>query len=317
MKMSWFILLLASMSLGVWGEGTRWPLHLISDGSQITVYQPQADLLKDGVLAARSGLAVTPAGQTNSVFGVMRLEARIVSDTDLKMVSLKNIHVSDVSLSDLSHEQEVQIAARLAIHAFTWNLTFSEDALYAMLELAGATQAESLEARVPHTASVSRGSQLDVVYEGQPRFEPIEQTSLQYAVNTPFQVIQDGTSYYCADRGVWYAAYHPHGPWKATERISSKIRTIPPSSPLYNTRFLYVGDQSEDEIYYGYYPGYVNGATHRSRLTGWGVNYESPDYSIQVDPRRGGITYREKSTVHPQRKTKNWGRDTTKFPEFE
>ena len=62
-----------------------------------------------------------------------------------------------------------------------------------------------MDAQVPQTAVVDRASATaSVAYDGEPKFEAIEETDLQYAINTPSAVIAAGGSYYLCDTGVWF-----------------------------------------------------------------------------------------------------------------
>ncbi len=130
---------------------------------------------------------------------------------------------------------------------------------YLLTWVAGSELAEetSLDAYVPQTAAIKRSATIEVTYDGEPKFEPIEDTSLHYAVNTESQVIQAGSEYYCAEDGIWYVADDPKGPWRAATEIPDEIYTIPPSNPNYNVTYVYVYDSTPEVVYVGYYPGYT------------------------------------------------------------
>ncbi len=85
---------------------------------------------------------------------------------------------------------------------------------YLLTWVAGSELAEetSLDSYVPQTAAIKRSATIEVTYDGEPKFEPIEETSLYYAVNTESQVIRAGSEYYCAEDGIWYVADDPNGP---------------------------------------------------------------------------------------------------------
>ena len=59
-----------------------------------------------------------------------------------------------------------------------------------------------LDAEIPQTAAIKRDeAQLEVEYDGAPKFEKISGTSVSYAVNTGGQVLKIDNRYYAA-RGV-------------------------------------------------------------------------------------------------------------------
>ena len=99
-------------------------------------------------------------------------------------------------------------------------------------------------AEIPQTAIVNKAeaetkvNQQGVHYSGPPDFKPVENTSLQYAVNTQDKVIKDGDLYYLCFQGVWFMSTTPNGPWKTADSVPGEIYTIPPSSPVYNVTYV-------------------------------------------------------------------------------
>ena len=116
----------------------------------------------------------------------------------------------------------------------------------------------AMEAQIPRKATVSRdaGSEANVVYQGDPQFEPIEGTSLERAVNTGSDVVKAGDEYYLCSNAVWYASSSANGPWTPADTIPAEIYTIPPSSPVYHTTHVKVYESSPSTVTYGYTPGY-------------------------------------------------------------
>jgi hypothetical protein len=127
--------------------------------------------------------------------------------------------------------------------------------------------------QIPQTATINRShAQLDVRYDGPPQFRPIEGTTLEYAINTDVDVIRAGGRYYACQNAVWFVADSPGGPWAVADMIPSEIYTIPPSSPLYHDRFVYVYRATPDCVYAGYTPGYLGAYVWDGTVvfgTGW------------------------------------------------
>ncbi|MEE8148423.1 MAG: hypothetical protein V3T24_12515, partial [Longimicrobiales bacterium] len=129
-----------------------------------------------------------------------------------------------------------------------------------------------LDAHVPQTAAVKRDATIEVTYDGKPKFEDVDETKLQYAVNTPDQVLKYGKKYYCAKEAVWYVADKPEGPWRVATEVPDEIQKIPASNPNYNVKYVHVYDVTPEVVYVGYYPGYVNSYVHGGVIvygTGW------------------------------------------------
>ena len=126
---------------------------------------------------------------------------------------------------------------------------------------------------IPQTAEISRkDAKLDVQYDGPPKFTPIPNTSLDYAENTPSEVIRSNGKYFAVEEGVWYVASAPGGPWSVSDTRPVGVDAIPPSSPVYNTKFVYVYSSTPAFVRVGYLPGYRWSFPYRGTIvygTGW------------------------------------------------
>ncbi|HEY6341014.1 MAG TPA: hypothetical protein VIY49_05945 [Bryobacteraceae bacterium] len=126
---------------------------------------------------------------------------------------------------------------------------------------------------VPQMAIVRRDeATLTVPYDGAPQFGPIAGRSLEYAFNTPIDVIHAEGRYYAVENGVWFVSDAPTGPWAVADKIPDVIYTIPPNSPLYRVRFVCVYRSTPDYVYFGYTPGYLGSFIENGVVvfgTGW------------------------------------------------
>jgi hypothetical protein len=130
---------------------------------------------------------------------------------------------------------------------------------------------------------------VNIEYDGQPKFETIEGTSLAYAVNSSTTVIRSGNSYLVCDNGVWFASSSPMGPWSVATTVPDEVYGIPPTSPVYNTTYVHVYEATPEYVYVGYYPGYMGCYVYGPTVvygTGW---YYPPWYGAYYYPRP--VTY--------------------------
>ncbi len=126
--------------------------------------------------------------------------------------------------------------------------------------IAGTDEAREavMDAQIPQTAAVKRGTvDIQVVYDGKPDFQTIDGTNLQFAVNCSETVLQADNQFYLMKDAVWYIASSATGPWDVSDHAPPGIGKIPPSSPVYNTKYVYVYDSTPEVVYVGYTPGYV------------------------------------------------------------
>lgn len=121
-----------------------------------------------------------------------------------------------------------------------------------------AARMAALDAQIPEKTQVPRDLSMPeaVTYVGEPLFEPIPGTNLKRATNTAYSVIQAGADYYLCYSGMWYAAPSPQGPWRVTSHVPAQVYQIPPSSPVYNTTYVKVEEESPVSVTFGVTQGY-------------------------------------------------------------
>jgi hypothetical protein len=136
----------------------------------------------------------------------------------------------------------------------------------------------ALEAEIPRMATIDRKSaKVEVSYAGKPQFKPIEGTSMKYAVNTSYDVIEIGSPYYVCYQGVWFSGPSPTGPFAVVDQVPQVIYTIPPSSPIFPVTYVNVYASTPSTVTFGYTLGYVGGVVTAGLLT-WGTGYWYPPF---------------------------------------
>ena len=130
-----------------------------------------------------------------------------------------------------------------------------------------------MDAQIPQTATVKRGRvDIEVTYDGDARFAGIEGTGLAYAENTASTVLKSGDNYYLIEDGVWYIGSSPAGPWRVADSRPAEVEAIPPESPVYNVKYVYIYDTTPEVVYVGYTPGYTGSYVYHTTIvygTGW------------------------------------------------
>jgi hypothetical protein len=112
---------------------------------------------------------------------------------------------------------------------------------------------------IPQTAEVNRAeATYESQYDGEPRFDAVPDTSLQYAVNSPTPVVRvDPTTYYAVQSGVWFTGGSAMGPWVVAASVPPVIYTIPAASPIHYVTYVRVYRSSPTTVWVGYTPGYL------------------------------------------------------------
>jgi hypothetical protein len=146
------------------------------------------------------------------------------------------------------------------------------------------------EQYIPQTAVVDKKTATtEVTYDGEPKFEKIENTNLEYAVNTQSTVVRRANVYYVVDDGVWFKSNSVNGPWSVAESRPEEVKDIPASSPVYNIKYVYVYDSTPDVVYVGYTPGYYHSYVYNGVVVYGTGYYYYPWYGANYYPRP--VTY--------------------------
>jgi hypothetical protein len=146
-----------------------------------------------------------------------------------------------------------------------------------LASVAGTASAKeaAIAQEIPQTATVDRQkAKLDVVYDGDPQFKPIDGSNMQYAINTSVNVIKvNDSSYFAVDNGVWFSGPTPRGPWTVATEVPPGVYDIPPSSPVYNVTYVYVYGATPRYVYTGYLPGYLGSYVGPGGVVVYGTGY--------------------------------------------
>ena len=117
-----------------------------------------------------------------------------------------------------------------------------------------------LLAQVPTTMTIKPNeaqAKVKVEYAGEPKFEPIKGTSMEYATNTQDKVIELEGTYYLCLQGVWFMAPTPTGQWTTCMSVPQEIYTIPSSSPVYNVTYVTQTANPDGTVTSSYAAGYL------------------------------------------------------------
>ena len=114
---------------------------------------------------------------------------------------------------------------------------------YVLCSVPNTQEAEDaiLLASIPHKATIDiadgEGRRRPTI--GEPKFVPIEGTTMTYAVNTGYQVIYAAGKYYCCYNGVWFVCtVGRRARGSSARRCRAVIYTIPPIVPALQLHLL-------------------------------------------------------------------------------
>jgi len=136
-----------------------------------------------------------------------------------------------------------------------------------------------LLAQIPQTARVKKKEMKapDVAFQGDPQFQPIEQTTVQRAVNTDKDIFKIGEQYYMCYQGVWFVSSSASGPWEVASSVPEAIYKIPVSSPSYHVTYVTVEDNDDEWVTFAAAAGYT-GMMVAWGCAVWGTGWYYPPY---------------------------------------
>jgi len=151
-------------------------------------------------------------------------------------------------------------------------------------------QTALLEQSIPQTATIDRKeATIAVKYDGDPKFEAITGTSMKYAVNCDKSVLLIDKKYYAVENAVWFVSSKPTGPWEVSTERPEGVDNIPPESPVYNVKYVYIYDSTPEVVYVGYLPGYNYSYVYGGVVVYGTGYYYQPWYGTVYYPRP--VTY--------------------------
>jgi hypothetical protein len=225
------LLTLATLAAPLAAQDIGWPREIRAPNVTITIYQLQPERFQNNVLTGRAAISLTRPGKTEPVFGVFWFTSRLDTDLDSRTAVVRDIKLDRIKWPDATPAQEREYA-RLVEGSFPpTGIPMSLDRLSASLATAKREQRslEGLRHDPPKIIFSQTLAEL-LLYDGEPRTMPIEGSSLEQVVNSPFAVIKDRMSglYYLAGGKLWYSASDPMGPWSPIQKPPPYIESLVP-----------------------------------------------------------------------------------------
>src|SRR3984885_9228355 len=204
-----------------------WPKVIDRDGNHIIVYQPQLkSWQKYRELVADTAISITPQGG-QQILGVISWRAETVANVSLRTVYVHDIEVLSSRFPGLEPAQDQAMQQRMHQIYPTMTFNISLDRMIASLQKANASiESIPVSPDVP-TIFVSTVPAISLMVNGKPVLAPIDGTTMQYVVNTNWDLFYDGTNYYLLDGKTWLKSKEVAGPWTVTTKLPADMAKLP------------------------------------------------------------------------------------------
>ena len=206
-----------------------WPKSTVSNGSTVTVYQPQPDKFSNNQFSGRAAVSVLQAGEKTPVFGVIWMDCSVSTDRDQRMVYFNKINVSTVKFPDQVDDNTRQTLTSIVQNTVPgMSLEMAQDKLLASLD--ANQQEQSINKNFKNDAPeiiFSKNPAVLVLIDGEPRWQDIPNSNVQRVINTPFFIVTDNNkNYYIAGANLWYKAKNINGPWENVNSAPHDIKQL-------------------------------------------------------------------------------------------
>ena len=196
-----------------------WPQEVTTEEGTIVVYQPQPESLQGNTLKGRAAMSLELKDREDPIFGAFWFEAKIDNDTDAGVATIRDLKVTDVRWPESTDANEQRFTTVVEASLPQSGFEISTERLSASLATAETVQ-RSLEDLKNDPPAILFSEELAVLlmYDGEPRYADIENSSYERVLNTPFAVVRkQGSKYYYLSSGkYWYTAKTALGPWTQT-----------------------------------------------------------------------------------------------------
>ena len=199
-----------------------WPMTFSDGGTSYTIFEPQCDSWDGHQLAARSAVAVQPAGQAQPTYGVMAFNAITLVDKTTRTAALADFKLTSADFPSARDQTQNYVVA-LVLHFSKGAPALPLDQLEGSLTFAEAPKAEQLDNTPPKIIVATRPAVL-VSIDGPPAWRPVPGTDLARAINTRMLLLKDAAGHFYLHLFDGYlTASVLDGPWQVASHLPAGI----------------------------------------------------------------------------------------------
>ncbi len=207
-----------------------WPQQIDAPEGTIVIYQPQPEKLTGNVLTGRAAISLELKGKPEPIFGAFWFTARIdTQDADTAVV--RDVKVTEVRWPDSADKDEARFTEAVQNGVPKAGYEISRERLSASLATAQREQRSLANLKNdPPKIVFSEELAVLLLYDGEPRFQAIENSPYERALNTPFAVARNQKSrrVYLSSGSLWYQASDPKGPFTLTPSPpADRVKMLP------------------------------------------------------------------------------------------
>jgi len=218
-----------------WSGELTWPRQYSNEtGATLVMYQPQITEWQDTRrVSARTAIAFSESGAEQPSLGTFEIEADTEVDLETRLVRMSGVEIVGHRFPSLDDQQGQQLLSKLGELMPSEELVISLDKVLANLER-GENADKSVETKTtPPEVFVSRKPAVLVLIDGEPIWSPIEDSALQFVVNTNWDLfhLESKSTHYLRHEDAWWKAPTLKGPWSPAGKLPKSFKKLPKSDP--------------------------------------------------------------------------------------
>ncbi|MGC3943344.1 MAG: hypothetical protein QM762_02215 [Chryseolinea sp.] len=210
-------------------EDAGWPRQVENEQGKLVYYQPQVDEWRDKKeIYARMAFALTPKGGQEAL-GVASFHASTIVDKDDRTVYIRDISSTGVRFPSLKPDEQDRMQKLFGELVPKGGEPVSLDRLMADVhDDAGNSETVKVN-NDPPVIFYSEEPAILLMVEGEPVLAPVEKNTMQFVVNTNWDLFFDKSkkTYFLLANDVWATSKSMEGPWSKTTTLPKDMSKLP------------------------------------------------------------------------------------------
>jgi hypothetical protein len=202
-----------------------WPRAIPTpSGGMIVMYQPQVESWEGQKrMKAMAAVSYTPKGAQRPGLGTVRLESPTSTSVEERMVNFQKIEITSMRFASLEKQEAKEVLEEIKKALPKENMLVSLDRILTAVDTSAIRAKEVKINTEPPPIFYSKKPAILVQFDGEPMLIPISGSPLSYAVNTNWDVFQDG------DTKLWYMRNDTY--WLSTKDFKKwqPVKKLPPA----------------------------------------------------------------------------------------
>ena len=206
-----------------------WPRTILTDSTQMVIYQPQVDSWQNGKLEARAAVAATERTTGQSLYGTVWLSGKTTLDQEKRLVTLYDIDAKKATFPSAG-AQESTYVTQVSDALQRWNMSISLDRLLADIAI---TQNEEKTANEDFSTTrpkifVRQNPAVLILIDGEPVMQKVPDSKLMRVLNSPAMIVLDTDSkqYFLRGESYWMTAPAISGPWRKADNPPASLAAV-------------------------------------------------------------------------------------------